>query len=441
VGATSLAAGGELPAKEVGMALGEPAGERLFQGFGGNYCFQYDTPATDFTLRELRPAWLRTEVDLAMWEPANDNGDPATTAWETLHKAAEGEALARRFALYRKLAGLKRPVIASAWTGPEWLFENPGRGYWTTGRRVARDNWPELVECIGSYLEYAKRSTGLAPELFSFNEPALGIRFQFGAKELAELGMMLVRDFRSRGLDTRLVLGDVASPHLWSYAEDLRRFTTRKDIYGAVGFHSWGGANEAVYGRWRRLAEDMDLPLLVTETGLEGGDYKTPWIFARHSYALREATLYAQLLNLATPAATLHWQYTPDYQLVTVENGSPVANPVRVGQMRQFRNHTPVPARHVRVQCTGSASVTACAFAGEHDHSPSLAIHMVNSAGVCNLRINGLPEAIDTLEKHVTTHAGPLPGTMPVPVSDGVALLPLPARAMTTLRTATPADR
>jgi hypothetical protein len=51
----------------------------LFHGFGGNYCFQIESPVTDHTLENLTPRWARTEMSLLEWEPRNDNPSPYDT--------------------------------------------------------------------------------------------------------------------------------------------------------------------------------------------------------------------------------------------------------------------------------------------------------------------------------------------------------------------------
>lgn len=408
-----------------------------FDGLGGNYCFQFDTPITEFTLTRLRPAWVRTEADLSYWEPGNDNRLPGVTNWPELENNLAKPELSARFELYRRLAKLQKPAVMSAWTGPEWLFETPGQGHWANNRRVPESRWPELVECIGTYLETVKKRTGLEPELFSFNEPGLGIRFKFSATELAEINRKLAADFLRRGLKTRLLLGDVASPGLFSLTETVNSFDD-VGIYGAVGFHSWGGASPGDYRRWRRLADSLAVPLLVTEVGVDGADYTTPWVFDLHDYALQEAVLYADLFRHAHVNATLHWEYTPDYALVTLQNEQPVPNPTRFAQLRHFRELIPAPARHLTIEPFDSPYIRACAFIAGDDGEGGFAIHIVNTGGSRAVEVAGIPAGVANLQAIKTTADAAFEWTGGVDVRDASLSAQLPARGLLTLTTVNP---
>ena len=53
-------------------------------------------------------------------------------------------------------------------------------------RRIHPDRWDELLECLGSYLAYAKREYGVEPDLFSFNEANIGVDVLLTAEEHRE---------------------------------------------------------------------------------------------------------------------------------------------------------------------------------------------------------------------------------------------------------------
>jgi len=420
-------------APDAEIRLSERPAARPFDGFGGNYCFQYDTPATNYTLEHLQPVWLRTELDLAHWEPENDNADPSKAEWRAFGNPDDTPELAKRFQLYRKLVRAGGPTIASIWTAPEWLFEHPGKGFWINHRRIPEERWPELVECIGTYLEETERTTGLTPDCLSFNEPCLGIRIQFSATELARVCSLLATDLKSRGLKTRILLGDVASPRALSYARDLLKATKDQGIYGAIGFHTWGGATPEDYRGWAEFADETGLPLLATEVGLDGTDYKTPWVFASHNYALREAALYADLLNSAGVAGTVHWEYTPDYELATVKADGVSPNNTRIGQIKQFRQLTPVNSRHLQVLVSNPDTIRACALAGGKTTRDEFTLHVVNQGGACRLRVAGIPDGIAILKTTTTDMNSTCRKGKETRVADGKTTLTLPARSLTSL--------
>ncbi len=414
------------------IALGPPRSAPPFAGFGGNYCFQFDNPATAYTLATLRPTWLRTELDLALWEPENDDDSPATTNWPSLEAAdAPGSALRRRFELYQQLQATGQPLWASVWTAPEWLCDEPGRGFYANRRLIDESRWPELVECIGTYLEYAKRQYGFEPALFSFNEPDLGIRLLLEAEQSARLAILLDEDFRRRGLATRQVVGDVASPGMIDYAIAMAAAAPRQ-IFGAVSFHTWGGASPDTYKGWRTLADRLGLPLLAGEVGVDGEAYLTPWVFSTHDYALREAEMYVDLLEHAQVEATLHWEYTPDYQLVTMVDGACQPAPTRFGQMWQLATLTPVPSQRLELRLEPANSIRALALRSPHDQR-RLAIHLLNLDAAHSVTIEGLPAGLRQLLPVTTTADAARQLGQPLRVRRGALSLTLPARSLTTL--------
>lgn len=417
----ALSVSGKADRSPVDITLQPAAGAaHPFAGIGGNYCFQYDTPATDFTLRGLSPAWVRTELDLAAWEPVNDNDDPLQANWTAFAENVQQPELRVRFDLYRKLQALNCPVVAAVWTAPEWLFTDPGSGFYATGRKVDPANWPELIEGIGTYLEYAKTKLGFEPDFFSFNEPSLGIRIQWTAEDLTAFLTALEADFRSRGLATRFVLGDVASPDLLPFARRQAELNSR--IYGAVAFHTWGGARPETWRAWRSLADELKLPLLAAEVGLRGQDYLTPWVFVRPDYAIEEAAMYLDLLAHARVTATMHWEYTPDYQLVTLADQIPQPAPLRYTQLHQLRHTTPRDAVHVPISCSHEDLVKAAALTGiDEQRNPALALHLLNLGAARTVIVRGLPDwigelhsaqtASDAASRHRQNHVKVVAGT------------------------------
>ena len=70
----------------------------------------------------------------------------------------------------------------------------------------------------------------------------------------------------------------------------------------AVGFHSWGGGTPEQYKAWGDLAEWLNLPLLVTELGVDASAYMGG-MYDSFSYGMREVRMYQELFLYARPKA------------------------------------------------------------------------------------------------------------------------------------------
>ncbi len=182
-------------------------------GFGGNYCFGIESPVTQYTLRNLRVAWARTEMTPHEWEPENDNDSPDQTDWDYLagHDKPDSN-LRREFLLARQIQDMGVPYAISIWALPAWLYENPPNRVRESKRRIHPDKWDELLECLGSYLEHAKRTYGVEPDLFSFNEANIGVDVLLTAEEHREAIKRIGAHFAQRGLKTKMLLADATGP-------------------------------------------------------------------------------------------------------------------------------------------------------------------------------------------------------------------------------------
>jgi hypothetical protein len=143
----------------------------VWRGLGGNFCFQVKSPQTEYNLRHLDVSWARVRAPLDLWEPENDNADPAVAASDRfLAQDRPNSELRAEFEFARRLAEKKIPLIFSAWDLPQWLYgtpANPRRDPDAPGRfGVPRENWPEMYECIGTYLLHARDRYGAEPFFF-----------------------------------------------------------------------------------------------------------------------------------------------------------------------------------------------------------------------------------------------------------------------------------
>lgn len=409
----------------------DPANERYrLGGIGGNYCFNIESPVTQYTLANLRQNWVRVELTGNEWEPENDNDDPTDLDLAKLAaNDTEGSNLRREFLLARQIQDLGYPYVASTWLMPEWIYTDPGRGPQAHGRVIAREMWPEMLELVGGYLLYAKQQYGVEPDLFSFNEPDWGVRVKFTPEEHRDAINAFGAWFEAHGLKTRLLLGDVTN------ARDTHRYClpaledpAARRYIGAIAFHSWGGGTREQYEAWADLAEAHELPLLVAELGVDAGAWRGR-TYDSFAYALREMWHYQEILLWARPTATMQWEFTSDYGTCQVIDGEVVPT-VRYHLVRQFCNLTPRGAVAV-----GSESDHAKVLVTAFTLGDEWTIHMVNSAAAREATLTGLPPNLTHLRAVRTSAEEGFAELGEVAVEGGRVTLELAAQSLTTLTT------
>ncbi|MEI6126967.1 MAG: hypothetical protein WCQ99_10500, partial [Pseudomonadota bacterium] len=308
---------GALESKPANITLDPSVTRCSILGIGGNYAFDLDSPVTAYTLNNLSPAFARTEMSLNLWEPANDNADPALTDMASLAASdMPGTELHREFLMMGELARRGIPFIKTVWELPAWMYaKQPGDPEGGYMNRIAPERWPEVLESIASYLLYARTAYQAEPDYFSFNEPDEGVRVYFTAPEHRDAIALVGERLAALGFKTRMLLGDVASPQSsLSYLDPAIADDRALQYVGAISFHSWGGASAAQYDGWRATAQALGLPLIVGEAGVDA-DWQRVRI-ATHRYAVQEMEHYAELFQYACPQAVLRWEYTEDYSLL-----------------------------------------------------------------------------------------------------------------------------
>jgi O-glycosyl hydrolase len=380
-----------------------------FDGFGGNYCFATNTPAVEYTMEHLQSAWARLELKAQFWDA---------------QRTAPGAQLVRDFELMQRVQQKGMPWVISVWRLPERFYTDANQKPFSTfARQIHPDRWPELLELLGSYFTYLKQHYGAEPDLFSFNEPDLGVNVGFSAESHRDMIKKIGRHFAQLGLKTKLLLGDTANPR------DSHRYVlaTAADpealgYVGAVSFHSWGSGTPQQYRAWADVAEWLQLPLLVGEAGTDPGSYRNH-MFDSYAYGLKEAQQYHELLRDARPRTLVFWEYTEDYGVVRVNPDKTVEPTGRFFLLKQFANLSPQKS-HVVASESDQKDVLVSAFAaGER-----VAVHVLNLGAEREITIDGLTgegwKSFTTTETqgYVETQIGAAPRS-----------LKLPARSMTTI--------
>ena len=432
---TKLACSWEPDRRPVTLRLGGAAGKTCFDGMGGNFCFALDSPVTEQTVRQLEPAWARVEMKADEWEPDNDDPNAANIDWPRFEAVDKpGSQVRRCLEFGARLQQLHVPMCLSIWYLPEWLYRDPGRGKEVHGRVVNRDKWPELAECVISYIQYAARKYGWEPALFSFNESDHGVRVKFTSDEYRDAMRFLARQFHDAGVKTRLLLGDTTRPG--ALVEYVRPALLDRDVTawaGAIGFHSWGGATVEEYHQIRQLADDLKLPLLVSETGFDSSAWQTPWVFESWYYAQADLRRIQELLIHTRPQGTMYWEYTADYSLFkkTMKNGA-LEPTQRFWFMKQYLL-TPRPARFLDATSDRDDVLCVAFEAVDAGRAGEIVLHVANFGATRSVRLTGLPSGMSRMGRYRTGPDESLRDREPVLVSRGASEFDLPEQTLTTL--------
>jgi len=426
----TLRLGGE-PDRSPAEVLVDTTGTgKSFDGWGGNFVYGLECPECDFMINNVRVAWARTGMSLDLWEPANDDASPATTDWDKLRaRVTAGSTLEREFQIARLAAARSTPLIMSAWHLPRWLHSGPQA-------EVSRALWPELFENVTSFLLFAKAQYGAEADLFSFNEPDLGVDVRFSPEAHRDFIKELGQHFAAAGLRTKLLLGDVTNPNVaLSYAEPTAADPAALEQVGAVSVHSWAWSDYDAWEQgmrgWSDLAAQLKKPFLVTEVGADAGAWHFPWVFETYQYALGDLRNYLALLRSGQPLAALQWEYTCDYGLVDVQGAGTVLTP-RFHMIKHFSELTPAGAEHLNVNADRE-DVLCAGFRTAGSRRSGYVIHIANLGPGRRITIRGLPRPMVSLHAVRTSETETMAVLPDVQVNDGAYELELTPHSLVTL--------
>jgi hypothetical protein len=442
-------AAGQTASIKLGLALtGEPdrtpanlkvdtATKRYsFQGVGGNYCFNIESPVAQYTLNNLKVAWGRTEMSLSYWEPDEHAAAPADIDYFKQREQAYPR-LRLEMQMGKQLQDKGIPFVASVWAIPEWAYTDPGPAPRRANRRhIAPDKMEELVNSIVSYLRYARQQYGAEPDLFSFNEANIGVDVLLTPEEHRDMIKRLGAAFEEAGLKTRLLLGDATGPRnthefVLAAAQDPEAMKYVK----AVGFHSWGGGTPEQYKAWGDLAEWLQLPLLVTELGVDAQAYQGG-MYDSFRYGMSEVRMYQELLLYARPQATEQWEFTADYGMVhTARRADGSVDLVPTSRFWLVKHFTDLTPHNSDVLATASDNdkVLLTAFAQGPAGRRIYTLHVANMAAARQVAIEGMPDAeFRAVRTGENENFLELPAMRP---QGGVLRFEIPARSLLTLTT------
>ena len=382
-----------------------------FGGFGANYCWTNTSPVVDYTLEHLRSTWYRFEFKFGPW---------------VAERSEPGPLLRRDFELMRQVQQAGHPWIISLWRIPEdyYVPREAGASAMGHGRRITPERWDDFLRELGDYLLYVKQHYGAEPDLFSFNEPDLGVDIIFSPEEHRDAIKRIGAHFESLGLKTKQLLGETANPrdrHLYVLPTAADPEAMRH--VGGVSFHSWGGATPEQYAAWGEVAEWIQQPLFVGEAGMDPGAYRNR-TYDSYTYGLRELQDHFDFIQHARAQVSLYWQFTNDYSVIRVAEDGTLSPTGRFHLLRHLNNLTPAPSRVVTATADAD-DVRVIAFQA----GTSWTIHLLNTGPARPVQLTGVPMD-GSWKLTTTTESEPFAERA---WSPGSTKLELPARSMVTL--------
>ena len=390
---------------------------------GGNFRIQSpnDAAQIQYNLENLRVAWGRVAIPLDRWQP-DENGDPASVTTNALNIMFATRWRWRRSSRVRKSPSL--PAFGQYRDGP-W-------GQTVAGAANARRSSPEkrdkVSKSIASYLEYMKQNYGAEAALFSFNESDMGINVFETPENHAETIKRFGACFASRGLKTKMLLGDTGNPTGGWFIDVAVADPEAAQFIGAVSFHSWNSGTIEQYAHFSGAARKLNVPLLVCEGGLDPAAHQYRAIFLEPWFCLNEIAQYVEICRVAQPLSILHWQLTYDYSVLKGGTGGQPLQPAqRFWQIKQLGMTAPDSAS-VPINCD-NPKVTACAF---DDHGTPV-VHLVNNGAPRTAVVTGLPAGLKEMRAFVTDSRRGMKEIGRVPVAQGTLQLPLDAMSFTSL--------
>ena len=431
----TLTTSGIIDRHPVNISLNTTAPGRPFDGIGGNFRIQntrLDPPVIDYCLQNLSVAWGRVELPWRLWQSFKDV-DP-------LQDARAGHlspAVQRAMEMAHTLGEKKIPFILSAWFPPDWaiigpVHFQPGPDHiWGNG--LNHDNDSLIYQSIADYIVFLKERYGVEPTYFSFNESDLGINVRQTAQEHDALIKGLGAYFASRGLTTRVLLGDNSDATTWRFIDVAMDDPAARPWLAAISFHSWRGCDSATPRNGPDAATKLRLPLLVAEGSIDAAAWHYPDILREPSYAINEISLYTRLLAVCQPLSILQWQLTSDYSLLAgggIFGDTGTLRPTqRFWNLKQL-SMTPQGLFAMPLSCD-RPNITVAAL-GDNKRR-MYALHLVNDGATREVMLKGLPNKVRTLRIYTTNQTKAVVEGTPIQVSAGQARFMLEARSFVTL--------
>jgi hypothetical protein len=431
----SIEVSGLIDKSPVNLTLNTAITGRVFDGLGGNFRLQNsktDPQVIDYCLNNLNVTWGRAEMPWKFWQPAVDSNPIAAAKSGKLNLQVQ-----KSMEMAQRLFKMGMPVILSAWSAPDWAIvgkhkSRPGPdGVWGNPLDATKAN--EVYQSIADYIVYLKEEYGVEISMFSFNESDLGINIRQTGEEHAALIKGLGAYFVSRGLKTKMLLGDNSDANSYKFIYPAMADAETYQYIGAISFHSWRGTEKETLEKWADAATKLNKPLIVGEGGIDATAWNYPAIFEEQIYAMEEIDLYTRILAICQPASILQWQLTADYSPLAGggifgDNG-PLRPTQRFWNLKQLSS-TP---KGLKAMPLHSDAVNVSSAALGDNGKGIYAIHLVNNGNTRQVNLRGLPKKVKLLKVFITDKKRSMKEGKSIPVLNGKARFMLDETSYTTL--------
>ncbi|MDR2810555.1 MAG: hypothetical protein LBB84_08405 [Tannerellaceae bacterium] len=429
----TIAATGDIDKAPVEIAVDKHTPGHLFAGLGGN--FRLQNPANDpqviaYCLDNMRVAFGRVELPWGIWQP-EENASPIADA----RAGKLNERVKSSLQMAQRLAAQGMPVIVSAWFPPDWAVAgNPRafRGGGVAALRLDASKNQKIYQSLADYLVYLKQEYGVEAYAFSFNESDIGINVLHTPQEHAVFIKELGAYMASRGLATKVLLGDNSDATTFDFILPAMQDAETYPYIAAVSFHSWRGCDDETLHKWADAARRLHVPLLVGEGSTDAAAWRYPQILLEPTFALYEINLYLRIAAICQPLSILQWQLTSDYSLLwgagIYASDGPLRPTQRFWNLKQLAS---TPENAFALPFTCNREDVNCAAFGNLSRG-EYALHVVNNGAGRTALIKGLPECED-VKVYATTQLAGMQEIRYVKTADGSLSVELPPAGFVTL--------
>lgn len=399
-----ITASGKIDTETAILTISSNEPGREFLGLGGNFRLQnpsVDPQVIDYCLDSLRVAYGRVEMPWRSWHP-EENGNPLEDALTGKMDDRVRDAME----MAQRLKRLGMPVIVSAWFPPVWAIDGKPEDYPRRGGiqafRLDPNKAQRIYKSLTEYLLALKRIYGVEAISFSFNESDLGIDILHTPEEHAEFIKGLGSYMVSKGLSTKILLGDNSDATTYDFILPAMHDPETHPYIAAVSFHSWRGCDDVTLEKWAAASRKLNVPLIIGEGSTDAAAWRYPQIFKESTFALYEINLYTRISAICQPQSILQWQLTSDYSILwgggVYGSKGELVPTQRYWNLKQLAS-TPEQAFALPVS-SSKKEVNSAAFGniarGEY------VVHAVNNGAARSAVIAGLPSENATVKVYVT---------------------------------------
>jgi hypothetical protein len=430
----TVTAGGEIDHAPVEVNVDRTNPGRLFAGLGGNFRLQNptgDPQVIDYCLGNMRVAFGRVEMPWMTWQP-DENADPLAEA----RSGKLNERVTASMKMAQRLNAIGMPVVVSAWFPPVWaLADKTGArrgGGGVAALRLDPAKTRQIYKSITDYLVALKQLYGVEAYAFSFNESDIGIDVLHTAEEHAVFIKELGAYMASRGLTTKMLLGDNSDATTFDFIVPSLNDPETHRYIAAVSFHSWRGCDDETLRKWAAAAQRLNLPLIIGEGSTDAAAWRYPQIFLEPTFALYEINLYIRIAAICQPLSILQWQLTSDYSLLW--GGGIFRSEGALRPTQRFWNLKQLaatPANVFTLPFTCNNGDVNCAAFGNLSRD-EYAIQLVNNGAARKATVQGLPNRTERTA-YVTSQSLDMQQIACVQTDDGSITLDLPPTAFVTV--------